>query len=111
MQWFDKCWGCHQIPERSFFIKNYQLPICARCSGVLIGYLLALLFFNIDINILILFIFMGIMFIDYFLHFKNILISNNYRRLLTGILGDFGLLKILIQILKYILFLLINIIL
>ncbi|MGG7175281.1 DUF2085 domain-containing protein [Clostridium neonatale] len=25
--------GCHQLPDRSFFIRSYQFPICARCTG------------------------------------------------------------------------------
>ena len=29
--------GCHQLPERSFFFRQYQFPVCARCCGVLIG--------------------------------------------------------------------------
>jgi len=28
---------CHQISERSFHIGNYQLPLCARCSGMYLG--------------------------------------------------------------------------
>lgn len=31
------------MPERSFFIKGYQFPICARCTGILIGYIVALI--------------------------------------------------------------------
>ena len=30
--------GCHQMPERSFFFKGYQFPVCERCTGLLIGY-------------------------------------------------------------------------
>lgn len=33
--------GCHQMPERSFFFKKYQFPVCARCCGVLCGEILA----------------------------------------------------------------------
>ncbi len=29
--------GCHQMPERSFFYKGYQFPLCARCTGVFAG--------------------------------------------------------------------------
>jgi uncharacterized membrane protein len=25
---------CHQRPERSFIIADYQMPVCARCSGL-----------------------------------------------------------------------------
>jgi uncharacterized membrane protein len=31
---------CHQLPERSFSIRNRQIPLCARCFGLLIGTLL-----------------------------------------------------------------------
>ena len=30
---------CHRKPERSFFWKGKQLPVCARCTGIHIGYL------------------------------------------------------------------------
>jgi uncharacterized membrane protein len=35
---------CHRIPERSFHIGNYQLPLCARCSGMYLGAMLGLAF-------------------------------------------------------------------
>jgi len=28
---------CHQIPERSFHLSGFQLPVCARCLGIYIG--------------------------------------------------------------------------
>jgi hypothetical protein len=28
---------CHQRPERSFFLDGRQVPICARCFGMLIA--------------------------------------------------------------------------
>jgi len=34
-------WRCHQKPERSFFIRNRQLPLCARCCGILLGIVLS----------------------------------------------------------------------
>tara|TARA_B100000780_G_C21018455_1_gene408082 strand:+ start:5 stop:358 length:354 start_codon:yes stop_codon:yes gene_type:complete len=30
---------CHQLPHRSFFWNGKQFPICARCTGIHIGYL------------------------------------------------------------------------
>jgi uncharacterized membrane protein len=25
---------CHQLPDRSFFVNGWQLPVCARCTGL-----------------------------------------------------------------------------
>jgi uncharacterized membrane protein len=29
--------GCHQMSSRSFFWKGMQFPLCARCTGLLVG--------------------------------------------------------------------------
>jgi uncharacterized membrane protein len=29
---------CHQIPERSFHIAGYPLAVCARCTGLYVGF-------------------------------------------------------------------------
>lgn len=34
---------CHQIPLRSYFFGDHQLPLCARCSGQYLGALLGML--------------------------------------------------------------------
>lgn len=89
---YGKKLGCHQLPERSFFVCGYQFPVCARCTGVIISSVLAIpifLIYKIPINICILF---GIiMFIDWFIQYIKFWKSNNIRRLLTGLLGGFGI--------------------
>ncbi|MGV2886043.1 DUF2085 domain-containing protein [Paenibacillus taichungensis] len=40
---------CHRRPDRSFFIQNKQMPVCARCFGILYGYLPLPFFFYISI--------------------------------------------------------------
>ena len=30
--------GCHQRADRSFYWKGRKFPLCARCTGVLVGY-------------------------------------------------------------------------
>lgn len=83
--------GCHQLPNRSFFWKSYQFPICARCTGAFIGYCLAIpVYFIIRYNYIICFLFCLIMFADWFVQYLKIRESTNIRRLLTGILGGFG---------------------
>ena len=29
---------CHRLPHRSFFWKGTQFPVCARCTGIHLGY-------------------------------------------------------------------------
>jgi uncharacterized membrane protein len=31
--------ACHRRPDRSFFFRGRQFPVCARCTGILVGYL------------------------------------------------------------------------
>jgi uncharacterized membrane protein len=31
--------ACHRRPDRSFFVRGRQFPVCARCTGILAGYL------------------------------------------------------------------------
>jgi uncharacterized membrane protein len=28
---------CHQLPDRSFYWRDAQLPVCARCTGIYLG--------------------------------------------------------------------------
>lgn len=93
--------GCHQLPERSFFWKDHQFPVCARCTGVAIGQFLAIIFGTfVSIPIFISTLFLSVMGIDWGLQEIKIKESNNFRRLFTGILGGFGLFSIYIAILK-----------
>jgi uncharacterized membrane protein len=34
---------CHQIPERSFFLAGHQFAVCARCTGLYLGFTAATL--------------------------------------------------------------------
>lgn len=35
-------WFCHRLPERSFVLHGKQFPVCARCTGIWVGYVAAL---------------------------------------------------------------------
>ncbi|MFA6268860.1 MAG: DUF2085 domain-containing protein [archaeon] len=83
---------CHQLPERSFFIKGKQFPLCARCVGQLIGAIVG--FVLIGIEILIPATISGILIvpllIDGFSQLFGLRQSNNSLRFLTGILFGIG---------------------
>lgn len=94
--------GCHQLPERSFFYKGKQFPVCARCTGVSIGQLLSVIvnirFKNISPVLSILSL--SCMGADWLIQETGIKESTNRRRLLTGILGGFGLFNLYFYFLR-----------
>lgn len=94
--------GCHQKPERSFFYKEYQFPLCARCTGVIIATFFAVvLFFKRRIKFKTSVLLSFIMFFDWFLQFVKIKQSNNNRRLITGLIGGYGVATIHMYFYKF----------
>lgn len=97
MKLFSK--SCHQKYDRSFFIKGYQLPICSRCLGLLLGYVIG--FFNKFLfNPVLSIIFIFTMFLDGILQLCNIITSNNLRRIVTGFLCGISFINLLKYIIK-----------
>jgi uncharacterized membrane protein len=96
--------SCHRNPERSFFWKGKQFPVCARCTGFHLGYLtfpiflFSLLTFNIWWTIALILP----AYIDgrtqAFLKRK----SNNLLRVTTGIMAGTGLMSLISIIGKFI---------
>lgn len=88
--------GCHQMADHSFFYKGKQFPVCARCTGVFIGQVLAIIFMSIAfvVNPIISISILLIMGADWFVQYIGLLESTNTRRLITGLLGGFGLFNI-----------------
>lgn len=35
---------CHRRPDRSFFFRGRQFPVCARCTGIALGFITLPLF-------------------------------------------------------------------
>ena len=84
--------GCHQIPERSFFFRGYQFPLCARCTGIFLGGLIGIIcFFIFPVPWWICLLMVVSMVIDGGLQFVNLLKSDNFRRVTTGLIAGFGL--------------------
>lgn len=94
--------GCHQMPERSFFIKGYQFPVCARCTGVLIGYIACLIgHFIFGTKLTVCLAGCLVMFTDWYIQYLDIKESTNIRRLITGIMGGYGVMGIQILCVKF----------
>ncbi|WP_371325650.1 DUF2085 domain-containing protein [Methanosphaera sp. WGK6] len=101
---------CHRKPERSFFIGKHQFPVCARCTGFytsLIVYYTYTYYFFVNYSKQLI-IFSIILLLPAFLDGTTQLLydreSNNYLRLITGLLGGLGL-GIIIKAIKYYIFL------
>lgn len=83
--------GCHQMPERSFFINGFQFPVCARCTGVIISSIIAtIVFFKKKLPIGLCIAMSSVMLFDWGLQYLKIKESTNLRRLITGLIGGFG---------------------
>ena len=111
MDFFRKYWGCHQLPQRSFFYHDYQFPICARCTGIIIGYFTAglLLLTNIKLDLLTAFFFILPTGIDGTVQYCcEKYESNNRRRLLTGIIAGIGIINVVFIIIKSIIHIIID---
>ena len=98
---------CHRKPERSFFFRGRQFPVCARCTGFYIS--------GIDSIVLVKFypppytlttLILGIILlipcaIDGFSQLFEMRESNNTLRLITGLLGGVGLILIYEMMIRF----------
>lgn len=84
-KFFKYMFYCHKLPERSFFYKGTQFPICARCTGICVGYALGIVyaFFALFswLTVLIAFIPLSIDGMGQLVGYWE---STNTRRLITG---------------------------
>lgn len=91
--------GCHRMPERSFFFRKKQFPVCARCTGAFIGYAAGFICFAFyRLPPLACVIFCAVMFADWLVQRIDILPSTNLRRLITGLLCGFGLRQLTMEV-------------
>ena len=93
MEWGARL-GCHQRPERSLFFRGRQMPLCARCTGVWIGYAAAAVLFACGLRLPLwaCFCCAGAMLLDWSVQRLGWRESTNARRVITGILGGIGVL-------------------
>ncbi len=83
---------CHQKPERSFFWKGKQFPLCSRCTGINIGYLILPFFIFGFIKIPLLWSVLLLLptYIDGVVQAYFNIESNNTRRFITGLMSGIG---------------------
>jgi uncharacterized membrane protein len=43
-----KIFHCHRLSSRSFFVRNRQFHVCARCTGLIAGYIISPLLLPIN---------------------------------------------------------------
>ncbi len=106
--WLPRIFGCHQIGDRSFHYNRdgieRQFPICARCTGELIGILSSLVisFFYIP-ELWVLGVLILPMVIDGFVQLLTKYKSTNFRRVVTGTLFGYsiGALFVLVTIMAF----------
>lgn len=91
---------CHRIPERSFFHNGKQFPICARCTGIMCGYIIAIicLVFVVSFSFLISILLLVPMTIDGTGQLYNKWKSTNSRRFITGLLAGFGIIFFIVNV-------------
>ncbi len=99
---------CHRKPERSFFIKGHQFPVCARCTGFYISIFFYTIYaYYTPIVYTNEYVLFGLLlcvpaFLDGTTQLLEFRESNNTLRFITGIIGGIGLM-ILVKFIKLIL--------
>jgi uncharacterized membrane protein len=91
--------ACHKLPERSFFWKGRQFPVCARCTGLYIGYV-SFPLFNFELiylNSIIAILLVIPTAMDGALQARYNIPSNNLRRFVSGIVAGVGLMALIVN--------------
>lgn len=96
-KWLPIFFGCHCRPDRSFFISGKQFPICARCTGELVGMFLCIFSYHfIKFKISIYILLMIPLILDGFIQLLTNYESTNLKRFITGLLFGYSLLSLFI---------------
>lgn len=83
-KWLPIFFGCHCRSDRSLYYRGKQFPICARCTGELIGILVSfILFWFWRPNLVSAIIMLIPLIIDGFVQRLTSYESNNFKRMVT----------------------------
>lgn len=102
-KWLPIFFGCHCRSDRSLYYRGKQFPICARCTGELIGILVSfILFWFWRPNLASAIIMLIPLIIDGFVQRLTSYESNNFKRMVTGFLFGIGFAAIIAITLTYV---------
>lgn len=94
-KWLPIVFGCHGRPERSFHYRGVPFPICARCTGELVGILAGILFYRIGVPTVRVLLFLLVPLIaDGTIQALTSYESTNGKRFATGFLFGYALLTL-----------------
>ncbi len=103
---------CHQLPERSFSGGGVQLPVCARDTGIYVGFVVAMFLISAlhrpdrprelpsPAGWVAFALMVGSMAIDGLTQYAGFRLSTNELRLMTGLLTGFGVAMLLVPMLN-----------
>lgn len=103
---------CHQIPERTLHFGKIFMPVCSRCSGIYIGFLVSIIFLFLtfrkkesDLPPVYVMVFAAVFILstiaDSILSYFGVYQTNNTLRLITGYLFGAGIAVIIYPIFVY----------
>jgi uncharacterized membrane protein len=103
---------CHQLPERSFFAGVHQVPVCARDTGIYLGFVLSVAVISAISRgrrpselppwgtLLLAVAFIGAMAADGVSSYAGWRTTTNDLRLATGLLAGYGMAALMLPILN-----------
>lgn len=119
LEWFFHSLGygiCHQLPERSFFAGALQFPVCARDTGIYLGFLVAIVFLlwsgrsrrrsgmpSPSVSVLLAVLFATMVF-DGVTSYAGLRETTNVLRLATGLCAGFAMAALVAPILSDVMF-------
>lgn len=90
-KWLPIIFGCHCRSDRSFNYNGKKFPICARCTGELVGIIISCSTYAfLKPNIYLACLLMIPMVIDGFMQLLTSYESGNTRRFLSGIMFGYA---------------------
>ena len=89
--------GCHCRDDRSFHYKGVRFPICARCTGELVGAIIGIFFSFIYVPEWWVCIIIAIpMIVDGSVQYVTNYESNNIKRFITGFLFGYAFISLIV---------------